>query len=263
MGGCCSCCSWEEEAFELSVAPTHVELSEDNRGKEVRVSNGRVSGNGTVFANAAVHQDAAYWEIKVLKNGGRIVWGISREVERDALNGALCVRGGSDSACVLDSANLDPTSNPDRDPEEETPNSGLMVLNESDVLGVHVQQSDLPMVQFYCNGQEIPNTAVNRFRGLMYPVVSVMGGATVEVCSCASLYASCVAFFFGILANRFPLAPRRDQGALRRRPLGVSAKVQESAAHDESRRADLKLVDRNELMAFTLEEPRSELKALS
>jgi len=55
------------------------------------------------------------------------------------------------------------------------------VLNTNDVLGVYVQQSDLPMVQFYCNGQEIPETAVNRFRGLMYPCVSVMGGAIVKV----------------------------------------------------------------------------------
>mmetsp|Transcript_22336 Transcript_22336/g.68943 ORF Transcript_22336/g.68943 Transcript_22336/m.68943 type:complete len:202 (-) Transcript_22336:2317-2922(-) len=174
--GCLFSCDDEDDE---PMAETEVELSATRKGSQVRLEGGEVHGSGTVFADAAIHQDAAYWEVKIIKNGGRIVWGISRDIERDALNAALSIKEGEDSACVLDSANLDPTSNPD--PEDEAPHSGIMVLNTNDVLGVYVQQSDLPMVQFYCNGQEIPETAVNRFRGLMYPCVSVMGGAIVKV----------------------------------------------------------------------------------
>mmetsp|Transcript_22334 Transcript_22334/g.68930 ORF Transcript_22334/g.68930 Transcript_22334/m.68930 type:complete len:196 (-) Transcript_22334:2489-3076(-) len=146
--GCLFSCDDEDDE---PMAETEVELSATRKGSQVRLEGGEVHGSGTVFADAAIHQDAAYWEVKIIKNGGRIVWGISRDIERDALNAALSIKEGEDSACVLDSANLDPTSNPD--PEDEAPHSGIMVLNTNDVLGVYVQQSDLPMVQFYCNGK--------------------------------------------------------------------------------------------------------------
>lgn len=42
-----------------------------------------------------------------------------------------------------------------------------------DVIGVAVQQSDLPMVQFLRNGTLLPECAVNRFRGAVYPAVAL------------------------------------------------------------------------------------------
>jgi len=46
----------------------------------------------------------------------------------------------------------------------------IKVKNE-DVVGVAVQQSDLPMVQFILNGEPLHDIAVNRFRGSVYPAV--------------------------------------------------------------------------------------------
>ena len=44
-------------------------------------------------------------------------------------------------------------------------------LQNGDVIGVAVQQSDLPMVQFQLNGEPLHISAINRFRGTVYPAV--------------------------------------------------------------------------------------------
>jgi hypothetical protein len=44
-------------------------------------------------------------------------------------------------------------------------------VQNGDVVGVAVQQSDLPMIQFYLNGEPLHDRAVNRFRGSVYPAI--------------------------------------------------------------------------------------------
>ena len=44
-------------------------------------------------------------------------------------------------------------------------------VKSGDVVGVAVQQSDLPMVQFLLNGEPLHSLTVNRFRGSVYPSV--------------------------------------------------------------------------------------------
>jgi hypothetical protein len=44
-------------------------------------------------------------------------------------------------------------------------------ISTADVVGVMVQQSDLPMVQFFVNGEPINDLAVHRFRGTVYPAI--------------------------------------------------------------------------------------------
>jgi hypothetical protein len=44
-------------------------------------------------------------------------------------------------------------------------------VENGDVVGVAVQQSDLPMIQFYLNGEPLHDRAVNRFRGSVYPAI--------------------------------------------------------------------------------------------
>lgn len=48
--------------------------------------------------------------------------------------------------------------------------SKIEVAN-GDVVGVMVQQSDLPMVQFLLNGEVQHDRSINRFRGAVYPSV--------------------------------------------------------------------------------------------
>ena len=44
-------------------------------------------------------------------------------------------------------------------------------LKNGDVVGVAVQQSDLPMIQFLVNGEPMHHLAINRFRGTVYPSI--------------------------------------------------------------------------------------------
>jgi hypothetical protein len=44
-------------------------------------------------------------------------------------------------------------------------------VKDGDVVGIAVQQSDLPMVQFLLNGEPLHDLAVNRFRGAVYPAI--------------------------------------------------------------------------------------------
>ena len=44
-------------------------------------------------------------------------------------------------------------------------------VSNGDVVGVAMQQSDLPMVQFLLNGEPLHSLAVNRFRGNVYPSI--------------------------------------------------------------------------------------------
>lgn len=46
-------------------------------------------------------------------------------------------------------------------------------LKEDDTVGVAVQQSDLPMIQFLLNGEPLHDIAINRFRGMVYPSIYI------------------------------------------------------------------------------------------
>jgi hypothetical protein len=44
-------------------------------------------------------------------------------------------------------------------------------IKQGDVIGVAVQQCDLPMIQFMLNGEPLHDLSINRFRGSVYPAV--------------------------------------------------------------------------------------------
>jgi hypothetical protein len=46
-------------------------------------------------------------------------------------------------------------------------------VTTDDTVGVAVQQSDLPMIQFLLNGEPLHELAINRFRGMVYPSIYV------------------------------------------------------------------------------------------
>ena len=55
----------------------------------------------------------------------------------------------------------------------------IVGLRHGDTVGVAVQQSDLPMVQFLLNGEPLHDIAINRFRGSVFPAVYVQGELSV------------------------------------------------------------------------------------
>lgn len=54
-------------------------------------------------------------------------------------------------------------------------------VRDGDTVGVAVQQSDLPMIQFLLNGEPIHEIAINRFRGSVFPAIYVREGIKAEV----------------------------------------------------------------------------------
>jgi hypothetical protein len=54
-------------------------------------------------------------------------------------------------------------------------------IQDDDTIGVAVQQSDLPMVQFLINGEPVHEVAINRFRGTIFPSVFLPAGENIKV----------------------------------------------------------------------------------
>lgn len=48
-------------------------------------------------------------------------------------------------------------------------------ISDGDTVGVAVQQSDLPMIQFFVNGEPMHSLAINRFRGTVFPSIFLNG----------------------------------------------------------------------------------------
>ena len=160
--GCCSSKS-SADALEVqnsSAAPS-IGIPANLRGAGVEMHEGdplTVTGKGAAMASAPIEQDAAYWEVKVLK-AGSIRMGVSRKLNVKELEAG--VSGGGDAPRSWTYADDN--------------------LNEGDVIGVAFSQSDLPNLAFTKNGKPRPTADVRKIGGMVYPVVSVNDGATVKV----------------------------------------------------------------------------------
>lgn len=167
MGCCCSClekqgspeketemkpCSSRDSSSEKSLSISRVMSAPSIEIKDRTT----VSGYGLALLGVAVEQDAAYWEGHVDLPEGKgpqeIMLGVATKKDRKFYT-AL------------------------EQQEEELPDSTgtdlmrkITVSNE-DTVGIAVQQSDLPMVQFVLNGEPLHDLAVNRFRGTVYPAI--------------------------------------------------------------------------------------------
>jgi len=110
-----------------------------------------VKGFGLGLIGTPIEQDSAYWE-----------WQIELPVKKDLDTIMFGVSGKKDRKFYTEL-------------EDKEHNSEAWMRSiecqDGDVIGVAIQQSDLPMVQFTLNGDIIHDKAVNRFRGTIYPSV--------------------------------------------------------------------------------------------
>jgi hypothetical protein len=176
-----------------------------NGGKNNNTSKGgggvRVSGCGLALGMVPVDQDAAYWEwhihlpgkirqqpsdnnddedeekfanFKHINNEEEDVddnddpyalkFGVATRKDRNFYNTLHTeTMEGSDTINTRDDGTylMRPISN----------------LYHGDVIGVAVQQSDLPMIQILLNGEPLSECTINRFRGLVYPAIYIPPGA--------------------------------------------------------------------------------------
>lgn len=140
----------------------------------------KVEGTGLALANLPIEQDAAYWEWHVETSSSSTDSDDDDDVDFDAFSSlkfGVATRKNREFYNALQ-------SNQDGDDTELDDGTALMKpivgLEDGDVIGVAVQQSDLPMVQFLLNGEPQHEIAINRFRGTVYPSVSVVEGFKVK-----------------------------------------------------------------------------------
>jgi len=142
------------------MAYTFVEqIQVDTYGTRIGTAGNLVSGSGTAIAATSIEQDAAYWEVKVVEAGPFSV-GLAKHYDPKNLNCQLSDLKGS--------VGIQSTSN-------------KVSFENDDIIGVVVDQNNIPMLRFYKNGEELFDLAVKKIQGVYMPAVSVDLGAELEL----------------------------------------------------------------------------------
>jgi len=172
--GCCSSNASAAAALEVQgTAPPAIGIPSNLRGANVEMNAGdplTVSGQGAAMASAPIEQDAAYFEVKIIKPGA-ISIGVSRKLSAEELESGI--------------------SKPDGE-SKELPRSWVYSSHvaEGDVIGVAFSQADIPNLSFTKNGSPERKFDVKKIGGMVFPVVSVGDGASLKCVFEASDFAN-------------------------------------------------------------------------
>ena len=164
MGCCCSSDKEGEEARETEMAAQKMAqslvVSAKLSAPTVKISEGnKLTGHSLALVAAPLEQDAAYWEwhisLPARKHVDTILFGVASKKDRSFYQelAGKDVEEGSSSE------------------EHGTQWMKTVEVQNGDVVGVAVQQSDLPMLQFFHNGDPLYDISVNRFKGTVYPAI--------------------------------------------------------------------------------------------
>ena len=207
MGSCCSCCGSDDENGGGRGGETEMTANVDQDHKSLSISksmsspgiqvDGRltVSGSGLALAAIPIEQDAAYWEWHLndisSSHIDTIMFGVASRKDRkfyqnlhnmkkkneQQANGDAAAENG-DGGDHDDDEHVDDDDEDNHDddtrPSEKFGTNWMRKvegIQSNDVIGVAVQQSDLPMIQFLLNGELLHELAINRFRGTVYPSI--------------------------------------------------------------------------------------------
>ena len=161
-----------------------------------------VSGSGLALAAIPIEQDAAYWEWHLDHDNNEqthfdnIMFGVASRKDgkfyQELHNNSLSknkpkVENGDAPAPAAENGDVDDDhdhhddvdlddNDDDTVPSEKYGTNWMRKiegLHPNDVIGVAVQQSDLPMIQFLLNGELLHELAINRFRGTVYPSIYI------------------------------------------------------------------------------------------
>jgi len=153
----------ESEMVEQDIAQKSINVRMSSPGIKVE-NNLCATGSGLALIGTALEQDAAYWEYHISlptrKHVDTILFGVSTKRDRKFYEELSCNE-------QLDEEGI---------PSESNGTDLLRCIEgiqNDDIIGIAMQQSDLPMLQFFHNGEPLYDIAVNRFRGVVYPSVSL------------------------------------------------------------------------------------------
>lgn len=188
-----------------SIPPPSHGLSRAMSAPTIRLQGFNVSGSGLALAKIPIEQDAAYWEWHVSLPGlprhpddndksdgeGERMHSINMDDDDDnsdhksnnydpyAVKFGVATRKDRNFYKSLENVQEEGDEASSRDNGTALMRS-IPNLRHNDVIGVAVQQSDLPMIQFLLNGEPLPECTINRFRGTVYPAVYIPPGAADE-----------------------------------------------------------------------------------
>ncbi|KAL7444820.1 hypothetical protein ACHAXM_009454 [Skeletonema potamos] len=176
MGQCCSFCKrfLPSSVIELSGAadgtttdeslldnintPQVHSINHEMSAPSIEVANdlgNEVKGYGLALTDVSVEQESCYWEWRVRTGGNStatVMVGVSN-------------KRNSTFYEILASSSVPP--------EQHGTKFMCTVsdLKDGDVIGVVVQQSELPMIQLFVNGEVEDGLQVTRFRGTVFPSI--------------------------------------------------------------------------------------------
>ena len=177
MGACFGCLKRNKDSDDTTettstpnpVSSVTCKLSHKGPGVQISLDTStniyNVSGSGMALGSCSLDCDTAYWEVVVGSNPAGVKIGIKRYnlKHKDPLGDSLLdgSQEGQSPSWVLN--------------EEE--------LKEGDVIGMHWDQTDLPMLGFTKNGEYLDRGSVNRIRPAIdiVPAVSIENGSTCQM----------------------------------------------------------------------------------
>jgi len=204
MGNCCGCLKSSGAAASSSGGgggnKKSVEMTDGRSNKlspsltlskrmsapSVEIDHGmaRVSGNGLALVGCSIEQDAAYWEWQIERTGGGGGGKLSahdeddEDEEENAPKFGVATKKDRRFYQARQALEVDDNTMP---AEDGTALMRAIPVRDGDTIGVAVQQSDLPMIQFLLNGEPLHNMAINRFRGSVFPSIYIREGLRAEV----------------------------------------------------------------------------------
>ena len=171
----------------------------------IQIQGCKISGCGLALGEIPVEQDAAYWEYHVQLPGSSSSRRLKSEDNDNGDEGEFHdveMNGGDDDdenddddgsypyalkfgvATRKDRSFYKSLENAEAEGDEASSlDDGTVLmrsvpkLHHGDVIGVAVQQSDLPMIQILLNGEPLMECTINRFRGTVFPAVYIPPGA--------------------------------------------------------------------------------------
>ncbi len=145
-------------AVEMQAAEATI-CKSGKQGPKVEVAGATVVGGaGVVLGSCVIDQDAAYWEVKVLRAGGVRI-GVARDLSGNLLEQPLGASADDAKSWALDG---------DHDNEDLFT---ACPLADGDVVTVLFDQGGLPMLTFLKNGAPLGDIgAVSRIRGAVYAI---------------------------------------------------------------------------------------------
>lgn len=196
MGCCSSSEDTDEVVIELNTTTNAAVQCHKGRSAEglhiTNADNGNIivkaassDSGGIMLGSCSLDCDVAYWEVKIIKNK------TNNEDKDESKNSGSGIGIGLKKFQAKNPVPLTGfISNSDNDGKGASPSWSLNTVHlgkskekeltdfkEGDIIGVHWDQTDFPMVSFTLNGNFLPNASITRIRPAqdIYPAISIHG----------------------------------------------------------------------------------------